>query len=182
MRVGKKTTVIIDEAYNELTQNPEYSSMVDLVRENQNIIVTRTFSKLYGMAGMRVGYALGRSDLINIVGNHVMAWPNIVGLAAAHATYAEDDFIEFSLEKINQGREILNSTFKMHDIKPLPSETNFVFADIGRSVNKFEPKLRERNIQVHRAYSLYPNHLRVSLGKIEDLMKFRKVFSEVYTS
>ena len=112
MRVGKKTTVIIDEAYNELTQNPEYSSMVDLVRENQNIIVTRTFSKLYGMAGMRVGYALGRSDLINIVGNHVMAWPNIVGLAAAHATYAEDDFIEFSLEKINQGREILNSTFK----------------------------------------------------------------------
>ena len=48
-----------------------------------------------------------------------MAWPNIVGLAAAHATYAEDDFIEFSLEKINQGREILNSTFKMHDIKPL---------------------------------------------------------------
>ena len=57
--------------------------MVDLVRENQNIIVTRTFSKLYGMAGMRVGYALGRSDLINIVGNHVMAWPNIVGLAAA---------------------------------------------------------------------------------------------------
>ena len=182
MRVGKKTTVIIDEAYNELTQNPEYSSMVDLVRENQNIIVTRTFSKLYGMAGMRVGYALGRSDLINIVGNHVMAWPNIVGLAAAHATYAEDDFIEFSLEKINQGREILNSTFKMHDIKPLPSETNFVFADIGRSVNKFEPKLRERNIQVHRAYPLYPNHLRVSLGKIEDLMKFRKIFSEVYTS
>ena len=70
----------------------------------------------------------------------------------------------------------------MHDIKPLPSETNFVFADIGRSVNNFEPKLRERNIQVHRAYPLYPNHLRVSLGKIEDLMKFRKVFSEVYTS
>ena len=134
------------------------------------------------MAGMRVGYALGRSDLINIVGNHVMAWPNIVGLAAAHATYAEDDFIEFSLEKINQGREVLNSTFKMHDIEPLPSETNFVFADIGRSVNKFEPKLRKRNIQVHRAYPLYPNHLRVSLGKIEDLMKFRKVFSEVYNT
>mgnify|MGYP005749970675 FL=1 len=68
LRVGKKTTVLIDEAYNELTQNPEYSSMVDLVRDNQNIIVTRTFSKLYGMAGMRVGYALGRSDLVNRVG------------------------------------------------------------------------------------------------------------------
>ena len=98
-RVGRKVTVLVDEAYNELTENPKYSSMADLIKDDENIIITRTFSKLYGMAGMRIGYAMGRPDLIKKVRNHVMAWPNIVGLAAANATYEENDFIEYSLER-----------------------------------------------------------------------------------
>lgn len=180
--VGKKVTVLVDEAYNELTDNPEYTSMVDLVREGENVIVMRTFSKLYGMAGMRVGYALGRKDLITKVRNHVMAWPNIVGLAAAHACYNEDDFIKYSIDKINQGRDLVNEVFIQQGIEPLPSETNFVLADIGRDVKDFEIKMRQENILVHRAYSLYPNHLRVSMGKMEDLRKFAEVFKQVYNS
>ena len=180
--IGKKATVLVDEAYNELTLDPEYSSMVDLIKEGENIIVARTFSKLYGMAGMRIGYAMGRSDLISKVRNHVMAWPNIVGLAAAHASYTEEDFIEFSLNKINEGRALVNDTFTKHDIEPLPSETNFVCADIKRDVSQFEAKLRQQNVLVHRAYSLYPTHLRVSMGKIEELEIFSEVFSKAYKS
>ena len=180
--VGKNVTVLVDEAYNELTDNPEYTSMVDLVREGENVIVMRTFSKLYGMAGMRVGYAMGREDLIKKVRSHIMAWPNIVGLAAAHACYNEDDFIKYSLNKINQGRNLVNDVFIQEGIKPLPSETNFVLADIGRDAKDFEIKMRQENILVHRAYSLYPNHLRVSMGKIEDLQTFAEVFKRVYNS
>ena len=180
--VGKKVTILVDEAYNELTVDPNYTSMVDLVREGENVIVMRTFSKLYGMAGMRIGYAMGREDLITKVRNHVMAWPNIVGLAAAHACYNENDFINFSLNKINQGRALVNKVFMEHGIKPLPSETNFVFADIGRNVKNFEVKMRQENVLVHREYSLYPNHLRVSMGKMEDLQIFADAFKKVYTS
>ena len=178
--VGQKVTILVDEAYNELTVDPNFTSMVDLVREGENVIVMRTFSKLYGMAGMRVGYAMGREDLIKKVRNHIMAWPNIVGLAAAHACYNENDFIKFSLGKINQGRNIVREVFEEQGLQPLPSETNFVFADIGRDVKIFEEKMRQENVLVHRAYNLYPNHLRVSMGKIKDLEIFAEVFKKVF--
>lgn len=109
-----------------------------------------------------------------------MAWPNIVGLAAAHACYNENDFIKFSLGKINQGRAIVREVFEEQDLQPLPSETNFVFADIGRDVKIFEEKMRQENVLVHRAYNLYPNHLRVSMGKIKDLEIFAEVFKKVF--
>ena len=179
--VGKKVTILVDEAYNELTVDPNFTSMVDLVREGENVIVVRTFSKLYGMAGMR-GYAMGREDLIKKVRNHIMAWPNIVGLAAAHACYNESDFIKFSLEKINQGRSLVKQVFEEQNLQTLPSETNFVFANIGRDVKSFEEKMRRENVLVHRAYSLYPKHLRVSMGKIQDIEVFAEVFKKVYTS
>ena len=76
--VGQKAVVLVDEAYNELTDDPEYTSMVDLVRENENIIVMRTFSKIFGMAGFRVGYGMARADHAD---DH---WPACDGLGKRH--------------------------------------------------------------------------------------------------
>ena len=180
--VGQEATVIIDEAYNELTEDPDYTSMVDLVREGQNVIVMRTFSKLYGMAGLRVGYAMGRPDLVARVRNHITSWPNVVGLAAAHACYNDEDFIQYSTSKIAEGRRMVVDTFQQQGIEPLPTQTNFVFADIGRSVEAFVARMRERNVYVHRAYSSYPTYLRVSMGKLEDIEVFSDVFSELYAA
>lgn len=179
---GKRATVVIDEAYNELTEKPDYTSMVDLVRDGENVIVMRTFSKLFGMAGLRVGYAMGRPDLVARVRHHITSWPNIVGLAAAHASYQDDAFIQFSTEKIVQGREIVNRTFRAAGIEPKPSQTNFVYADIGRNVNEFVARMRERNVQVRRSYDGYDNYMRVSMGKLDELEVFSDVFSELYSS
>lgn len=180
--VGKRATIVVDEAYNELTEKPEYTSMIDLVRDGENVIVMRTFSKLFGMAGLRVGYAMGRPDLVARVRNHITSWPNIVGLAAAHACYPDDDFIQFSTGKIVQGRAIVNSAFREQGIEPLPSQTNFVFADIGRNVNEFAIRMRERNVQIRRSYDPYDTYMRVSMGKIEELEIFADVFGELYSS
>ena len=87
--------ILIDEAYNELTDKPDYTSMVDLVREGANVLITRTFSKIFGMAGLRVGYGMGHPDLVKVVKDHVMAWPNGVGLYAAYHSYLDDAFIDF---------------------------------------------------------------------------------------
>ena len=180
--VGKRATIVVDEAYNELTDKPDYTSMLDLVRAGENVIVMRTFSKLFGMAGLRVGYALGRPDLVARVRNHITSWPNIVGLAAAHASYQDEDFIEFSTAKIVEGRRIVNRALRSQGIEPLESQTNFVFADIGRNVNDFSALMRERNVQIRRSYAPYDTHMRVSMGKLDELEVFADVFTELYAS
>lgn len=178
--VGKKAVVLIDEAYNELTDKPDYTSMVDLVREEENVIVMRTFSKIFGMAGLRVGYGMARPDLAKTIADNVMAWPNGPGLAAAHASYNDSEFIRFSRAKIIEGRNMVNETFRRHGIEPLPSQANFIFADIGRDATEFQRQMDARGILIRGSFEGYPNYSRVSMGKIEDIEVFDKVFAEVY--
>ncbi|MEK9920380.1 MAG: histidinol-phosphate transaminase [Luminiphilus sp.] len=178
--VSAKVPIMIDEAYNELTDKPDYTSMMDLVREGANILVTRTFSKIFGMAGLRVGYGMGHPDIVKVVRDHVMAWPNGVGLYAAYHSYIDEDFIAFSRAKILQGREMVNATFRRHGIEPLPSQTNFVYADIGRNADAFAEQMAEKNVMIRGAYEGYDTYSRVSMGRIDDLKIFDRVFGEVY--
>ena len=178
--VGKKAVVLVDEAYNEVTDDPEYTSMIDLVRDEENVIVMRTFSKIFGMAGLRVGYGMARPDLAKVVAGHIMAWPNGPGMAAALASYTDNDFISFSREKIIEGRNMVNETFRKNGIEPLPSQTNFVYADIGRNATEFQKLMDAQGILIRGSFKLYPNYSRVSMGKLEDIEVFDRVFTEVY--
>lgn len=180
--VSKKAMVLVDEAYNELTHDPEYTSMVDLVRDGENVLVMRTFSKIFGMAGLRVGYGMAHPDTARLVGGHVMAWANGVGMTAAYHSYIDEEFIQFSRQKIIEGRAMVNETFRRNGIEPLPSETNFIYADIGRDANEFQKRMEARNIQIRGTYQTYNTYSRVSMGKLEDLEIFDKVFTEVFNS
>lgn len=179
-QVGNQAVVLVDEAYIELTDDPEYTSVIDFVSEEQNIIVMRTFSKIFGMAGLRVGYGMARPDLAQRIAGHIMAWPNGVGLAAALASYTDEEFINFSRAKIFSGREMVQQTFRKNGIEPLPSQTNFVYADIGRNASEFQQLMAARNILVRGSYEPYPDYLRVSMGKLEDIEVFDRVFTEIY--
>ena len=179
--ISPKVPILIDEAYNELTDRPDYTSMVDLVRGGSNILITRTFSKIFGMAGLRVGYGMGHPDIVSVVKDNVMAWPNGVGLYAAYHSYLDEDFIAFSREKILQGREMVNATFRRHGIAPLPSQTSFVYADIRRDADVFRDRMAERNVKIRGAYESYSTFSRVSMGRINELEVFDRIFSEVYT-
>lgn len=180
--VSRKVPVMIDEAYNELTDKPDDSSMVDLVRGGENILVTRTFSKIFGMAGLRVGYGMGHPDIVSVTKDHVMAWPNGVGLYAAYHSYLDEDFIAFSRDKILQGREMVTATFRRHGIEPLPSQASFVYANIDRNADAFKAEMAARNIRIRGIYDGYDTYSRVSMGRIEELEVFDRVFSEVYTA
>ena len=181
-RVSKRAVVLVDEAYNELTDDPIYTSMLDLVRDGENVLVMRTFSKIFGMAGLRVGYGMAHPDIAELVSGHIMAWSNGVGMAAAHASYLDEDFIQFSRSKITEGREMVNETFRKNGIKPLPSETNFVYADIGRDATEFQKLMEARNIQIRGTYQTFTNYSRVSMGRLEELEVFDRVFTEVYNA
>ena len=175
-----RVPILIDEAYNELTDKPDFTSMVDLVRGGANILITRTFSKIFGMAGLRVGYGMGHPDIVSLVKDHVMAWPNGVGLYAAYHSYLDEDFIAFSREKVLQGREMVNATFRRHGIEPLPSQTSFVYADIGKNADEFESAMAARKVQIRGIYEGYDTYSRVSMGRLEELEIFDRVFSEVF--
>lgn len=177
-----RVPILIDEAYNELTDKPDYTSMVDLVRGGANILITRTFSKIFGMAGLRVGYGMGHPDIVSVVKDNVMAWLNGVGLYAAYHSYLDEDFIAFSREKVIQGREMVNATFRRHGIEPLPSQTSFVYADIGRNADDFEAAMAARNVRIRGAYDGYDTFSRVSMGRLEELEIFDRVFSEVFNA
>lgn len=180
--LSPRVPILIDEAYNELTDKPDYTSMVDLVREGANVLITRTFSKIFGMAGLRVGYGMGHPDMVKVVKDHVMAWPNGVGLYAAYHSYLDDAFIDFSRQKILQGRAMVNATFRRHGIEPLPSQTNFVYADIGRNASDFKKEMAANHVIIRGAYDGYENYSRVSMGRLEELEVFDSVFSRVFTA
>jgi len=179
-QVGDSAVVLIDEAYNELTDDPEYSSMVDLVRDEENVIAMRTFSKIFGMAGLRIGYGMARPDLARTVQQHVMSWPSGVGIAAAIAAYDDQEFIEFSRDKVQVGREMVIETFRRNGIQPLPAQGNFLYADIGRDASEFARLLSAEKVQIRGAYEPFTNYSRVSMGKLEDLKKFDEIFTRVY--
>lgn len=179
-KVGSQALVIVDEAYNELTPNPLANSMVDLVRAGGNVLVMRTFSKIFGMAGMRIGYGMTRPDIVERVFKHIMAWPNGVGMTAAYHSYIDDEFIAFSRDKVSEGRAMVNQTFREVGVTPVPSVTNFVFADIGRDAMTFRRTMADEGVLVNGGYAGYPTYLRVSMGKLEDLRTFDRVFKRVY--
>jgi histidinol-phosphate aminotransferase len=180
--VSKKAVVLVDEAYNEITDDPDYTSVIDLVRDGENVVVMRTFSKIFGMAGYRVGYGLGHPEIVSLINGHVMAWPNIVGLATAYASYLDDEFIAFSRGKILAGRKLVNETFRSNGIEPLPSQTNFVYADIGRNAEEFATQMAARNVLIRGSVGGPDNFARVSMGKLEDIEVFSRVFTEVYNA
>lgn len=178
-QVGDRALVIVDEAYNELTDDPQRDTMVDLVREGENILVTRTFSKIFGMAGMRVGYGMARPNIIGNTFRHIMAWPNGVGLTAAYHSYIDRDFIKFSRDKVREGRAMVQKTLADVGLKPVPSQTNFVFVDAGRDAMTIRRTMAEEGVLINAGYEGYPHYLRISMGKLEDLNTFDRVFKRV---
>ncbi|HSG89326.1 MAG TPA: aminotransferase class I/II-fold pyridoxal phosphate-dependent enzyme [Pseudomonadales bacterium] len=181
-RVGPRATVLIDEAYNELAADPARNSMMDLVRGGENVIVMRTFSKIFGLAGLRIGYSMSKPEFAEVIGRHTMSWPNVAGFAAAVATYDDDAFLAFSKGKVAEGREMVMDLYDRLEIPYLPTETNFVYADIGRDADAFQAAMKARNVHIRGIYAPYSTFSRVSMGKIEDLETFARVFEEVYTA
>lgn len=179
-QVTPKATLILDEAYNELTENPDLNTLVDRVRAGDNIVVARTFSKVYGLAGMRVGYALARPDLIAKIRPWGMnaAGGNTAGLAAAIASYTDDGFIKTSRQRIIEARGMIEQAAKQAGLETLPSAGNFVFVKVP-DANKVQAALAQKGILIRGAYGPFTQWSRVSCGKIEDVKRYTAALPEV---
>ena len=172
---AKKTIVLVDEAYNEITEDPDANSMVDLVRDGHSVAVSRTFSKIYGLAGMRIGYMISTPEIIEKVeqyniGNYVM---NQAGISAALACYEDEDFIKRSRQEILEARQIVEDGLKANGLEYIPSHTNFIFVNLGTlNAEKFRVAMKERGVIIHGIYRDYTHYSRVSMGRLADVRKY----------
>ena len=174
-KASSKAMVLVDEAYNELTDNPAQSTMIPLVKEGKDVAVARTFSKIYGLAGMRVGYLIAKPELLEEVGQYGLGdyGLNQAGVAGALASYTDEVFTHYSKKKIVEAREMVFDALKQNGLTALPSQTNFMFVDLGKGdADKFRAAMEKRNVYIRGIYRDYTNWSRVSMGKIADVQMY----------
>jgi histidinol-phosphate aminotransferase len=179
-RLAEKTVVFADEAYFDYIAEPGYPSMIELVKEGMNVIVSRTFSKVYGMAGIRVGYLIARPDIAARLRQHTMASVSIPALVAARAALEDEAFCRFSLEKNREALGILCRALDERGLRYVPSHANFVFFEAGRPVREVQAAFEERGFLVGRPFPPFDTWCRVSTGRVEDIEAFARALKKVF--
>lgn len=179
-RVPPGVHVLVDEAYDEWVENPRYESCVRYVKEGRDISVLRTFSKVYGLAGLRVGYAVASADTVRRLEPHRLQNSlNTAGIAAARASLADRAAVADVRARNARIRAGYVAWLGERGIEALPSDTNFVMADVGRPIPPLIEELKRRGFLVGRPFPALPTHLRVSLGTEEQMARFQAAFAEV---
>jgi histidinol-phosphate aminotransferase len=181
-QVTPVATLLVDEAYNELTDQPEENSLIDLVRAGADVIVCRTFSKIYGMAGLRVGYAITSEENAATIRSHLMSFGgNLAGLAAAIASLNDTVFLARSLAMVREGRQMILDAAARVGLGALPSQTNFVFVKVP-DADALRDAMAAHGIAIRGAYGRWKTFSRVSTGKLEDVARYAAALEEISRS
>jgi histidinol-phosphate aminotransferase len=179
-QVPENVLICVDEAYMEYSQVGEIGTMTPLTRELSNLVVCRTFSKAYGLAGLRMGYAVSHHSNINALRERHLGfeissgWPPLV---AASAALDDPEFLEMCVKKNKEGRDIVYKAFYKWGVKYNISSTNFIYARDNRFKKNVVDKLEERGILITKWPDM-TEHIRISIGKPEEMKTFVGVMEE----
>lgn len=177
--VSGKAVVFSDEAYYDFITEPDYPSMVELVKKGNNVIVSKTFSKVYGMAGLRIGYLVTRPDIATRLKSSVMARTNILAISAAKEALKDDEFYKFSILKSTECKKLIYDTLDDLGLDHIKSHTNFVFFKSGRHINGLIDAMKKENVLIGRPFPPFYDWARISTGKIEEVELFSKALIKV---
>jgi histidinol-phosphate aminotransferase len=170
---ARRTTVLVDEAYLDLWEDWPAHTATDRVRAGDPVIVTRTFSKLHGMAGLRVGYALAPPAIIQRLEKHRMTLLGCAGVAAATASYQDQEFQSFSRARLQEGLAITTAALRELKLRHVEGgRGNFAFFDTGRPLAEFSAAMRRAGYLVGRPFPPYDTWCRVSMGTVEQMRGF----------
>src|SRR5262245_44996809 len=180
-----ETTILVDEAYFDYVTDPNHEPHVPSAIEQPQVIVARTFSKAYGMAGLRQGYAIAHADTIRKmrqwVGSGGTGSLNVFGMAAATVAIQQD--ASFTTNERNRNKAVRDFTTKWftdRGMKPTDCQANFMFVNIGSPAKAFRDACRAKNVMVARDFPpFHQTHARISLGTMEEMQKAVQVFGEV---
>ncbi|MGY4537117.1 histidinol-phosphate aminotransferase [Mucilaginibacter sp. UYNi724] len=180
-RVSKKTMVFVDEAYIDYLPDPQSTTMISQLKAGNNIIIARTFSKLYGFAGLRLGYVIAQPETIKTLKQYGSDGFNISSttLAAAVAAYQEKDFLAETLKKTNESKEYLYSVLKKEGYTYISSSANFVMFPIKMDGKKFSTEMFKRSIGIRDWKLNGQDWCRISIGRMDEMEAFAAAFKEI---
>ncbi len=172
-KVPPTCVVLVDEAYCHFVEDSSYQSALHLTGGRDNVVVARTFSKIYGMAGMRLGYGVGSVDKIAAMERRA-SWDNTsqAALAMGLASLSEQKVVPAQRRLLNDTRRWLCAELARDGRRYIPSQANFVMIDVGGDVAPVTAAFRDRRILVGRKFPSMPNWLRVSIGTNEQMAAF----------
>ena len=175
------TNILIDEAYFDYVMNPAVKTAASLAMEYPGVFITRSFSKAHGMAGLRLGYAVGQAETLQAIGR---AWGlgsvNTLSAAAGVASLKDPGHIAAERQENHRIREFAIAAFKDMGFASTASETNFIFVNLGRPAREFREACRAHGVQVGRDFPpMEQTHSRISLGTMEEMQKSIQVFRQV---
>jgi histidinol-phosphate aminotransferase len=178
-KVPPQTIVLVDEAYFHYADSPNYESVIPLIKDHPNLIVARTFSKIYGMAGLRCGYCIAQKETLQRMRPH-LSWDsvNTLALAAAIASLNDADQVENSRRLNKQTREFVSDEMAKLGYQHIPTDANFMMIDLKQPVRPVIDGLRQKNVQVGRVFPSLPNYMRVTIGKQSEMEEFLNAFRE----
>jgi histidinol-phosphate aminotransferase len=180
-KASPDTVILIDEAYHHYVTDPSYQSAIPLALSTPNVFVARTFSKAYGMAGLRVGYAIGMPDTVKKLAQLKMPYNvSVFGVAAAIAALGDAPHIDEERRRNTAVREFTVKALLEMGAKPSESQGNFLFVDIGRPAKDFREACAKSGVMVGRDFPPFEKtHCRISIGTMEEMQKATEVFRAV---
>jgi len=180
-RVSKKTMVFVDEAYNDYMADPQGSTLIPMADANPNIIIARTFSKIYGFAGIRIGYIVTQPDTIKKLLLYTEASMSIstITLQAAIASYQEREYMDSVLKKTTESKEFLYSVLKKEGYTYVPAIANFVIFPIKMDGKQFTDEMMKRSVGVRYWKFNNQDWCRISIGRMDEMEAFAAAFKEI---
>jgi histidinol-phosphate aminotransferase len=179
-RLPLKVAVLLDEAYAEFAEGEDFPGGVDYINRGKPLIVARTFSKAYGLAGLRIGYGFADAEIIDYMNRLRLPFnANLAAQEAARAALGDEEFLEKSLSVNSAGRKALYAFFEAEGIEYIKSEANFMMAKVGDGDGFFAAMLDEGVIIRSASGFGAPEWIRVSIGLPEEIELFKKAFLRV---
>jgi histidinol-phosphate aminotransferase len=179
-RTSPNTTILVDEAYFEYVENPAYGTVIPLAVANPRVVVVRTFSKVYGLAGLRAGFAVGRPETLAKMKSWTLG-SNISQLSLVAASVAVADAASIA-DEVRRNREVRAFTRKFFSdagFAMTSGDANFMMVDIKRNAAEFKKQAVQRGIAIGRGFAAVPNHARISFGTMPEMRKATAIFREL---
>jgi len=180
-RVSKRVPIFIDEAYIDYLPDPKGTTLIDGVKKGQNIIVARTFSKLHGFAGLRVGYMVALPEMIKELEPYCTKGGSISATSgnAALVSYEDHDFLKDALKKTLESKEYLYKILKREGYDYIPSYANFVMFPVPMDSVRFTEEMLKRGVSVRSWKFANKEWCRVSVGTMDEMKAFEEAFKQV---
>jgi histidinol-phosphate aminotransferase len=177
----KHVVVVLDEAYGDFVEDAFYPNGLDSIKEKKQVIVLRTFSKVYGLAGLRIGYALGKEDLVDCLYQVRDPFPvHRLAQVAAVAALKDEDHAIRSIQLVYEGKRYLYKELDRMGFSYVPSQANFIFVDFEKDSEEiFQALLREGIIIRPGGIWGYPTFARVTVGRMGDNRRFIKALKKI---